>query len=154
LLLRSQSSHESIDPLGDHNQYALKTATMMRFTDFFLLALALELKAVNGDASNVLPTVSIQSQPAYIGERFCVEQCLFDIDKYFDTPDYLPYFLGCGLPVYDSCYCTSDIYSSATGYISSCITSLCSDTSEVGNPKSLTRSYTNFADQRRDFLVQ
>jgi hypothetical protein len=146
---RSRSSHESIDPLGDHSQDALKTATMIRFTDFFLLALAFDLKAVNGDTSNTLPTLSIQSQPAYIGERYCVEQCL--INNY---GAYLPEFLGCYWPVYDSCYCTSDIYSSATGYISSCIKSQCSDTSAVGNPKSLTRSYTDVADQRRDFLVQ
>lgn len=139
---RSRSSHESIDPLGDHSQDALKTTTMIRFTGFFLLALAFELKAVNGDTSNTLPTLSIQGQPAYIGERSCVERCLVDDDGL-----YLPEYLGCNVPVYDSCYCTSDIYSSATGYISSCITVLCSDTSAVGNPNSPTRSYTNVADQ-------
>jgi hypothetical protein len=65
--------------------------------DFFLLALTFELKAVNGDASNTLPTLSIQSQPAYIGERSYVEQCPISYDGL-----YLPEFLGFNWPVYDS----------------------------------------------------
>src|SRR5438876_3599751 len=65
--------------------------------------------------------VSIVSATDFAQQRPCVTDCLYG-DRYGS----LPVVLKCGSPLLDSCYCRSDLQSTATPWLSSCASRGCS----------------------------
>jgi hypothetical protein len=90
---------------------------------------------VSGDGS-----VSIANSPEFSSQRICVQQCVWCTAlNCYD----LAYDLGCpDNPPFDSCFCRTDLTSSALSIISSCANRACSMHSvDVSNALSLYSSY-------------
>ena len=85
-----------------------------------LTILALQSAPVVHSAS----TVSIVSDSGYISERTCAQNCVWHVG----VSDDLITFLGCGNSDgwQNSCYCRSDLQSSASSFLTSCVNKACS----------------------------
>ena len=88
-----------------------------------------------------LPLISAQgsftltSLAAYTSLRACAYQCFGAYGLVYD--------LQCGNPYQDSCVCRTDLTASASTYLSSCVTSSCSNTNDVTSAVSLYGNYCN-----------
>lgn len=83
------------------------------------------------------------SQTAYIQQRTCVQWCLMN-DSY-DEQAKLAGYLGCkwdGAEYFSTCVCRTDLASSASYFLTSCVNSGCSgNTPDVTSAMSLYNSY-------------
>jgi hypothetical protein len=89
-------------------------------------------------------TLSIQSQPAYTSQRDCVKNCLYCGEYWLQNCDATPLaaVIGCYDDQVDSCYCATDLQSSASSYLTECIYSGCSgDPTDVSIGVSLYDGY-------------
>jgi hypothetical protein len=69
-------------------------------------------------------TVSIVSDSGYVGERTCAQNCVWHVGG----SDDLITFLGCSNSEgwQNACYCRSDLQSSASSFLTSCVNKACS----------------------------
>lgn len=100
---------------------------------FLSIILLLEL-AFAANEIGPTATVSISSQPSYILGRTCAACCLWYIGDY--PPGTRGYYdlataLSCGAGAVNGCYCKADYASSASSYVSSCVSSRCSAIGDV-----------------------
>jgi hypothetical protein len=82
------------------------------------------------------PTISIYDTPDFKRQRDCLKPCF----GCFECDD-LEYELGCKGALVDSCYCRSDLFGTASSFLSKCITSACSDIADVSSAISLYNGY-------------
>ena len=94
-------------------QNPLRTLRVLLFDVIFVTLFIPTSAALN---SNV---VSIQSEPYYQQQRDCAQGCLYTEHDTFGIDEYL----GCSSPVLNDCYCRNDLASSASFYLTSCLTS-------------------------------
>jgi hypothetical protein len=81
-------------------------------------------------------TFTITSLPAYTSQRVCAQNCFFG--GYWN----LPYALGCQSPYLDSCACRTDLTSSGSSILNSCINTACSSNSnDINSAESLYMGY-------------
>jgi hypothetical protein len=89
-------------------------------------------------AAQDLQTVTIWARNDFKVLRPCVRNCLFA------NGDVAP-GAGCGSPFYNQCWCSSNIAISTTKYISTCVTSLCSDNVDVSTAVAIYDDYCSGA---------
>ena len=91
--------------------------------------------------------VSIQSGSDFSTQRGCLKECLYCVDcssNFWVFDGDLGQFISCGHHDYylNSCFCRTDLASSATSYLSSCVFSKCSSASvDVVSAVDLFTSY-------------
>jgi hypothetical protein len=89
-------------------------------------------------------TVTLFSLPAYTSQRACAQLC-FSGCIYCGIGPWtagLMNAVGCDLPFLDSCMCRTDLFSSAEGYLSTCVSSACSsDSVDINSALSIYGSY-------------
>jgi hypothetical protein len=96
-----------------------------------LAAVLLFLSLVSADG-----TFTISSLAAYSSQRVCAQGCFFG--GFWN----LPYALACQSPYLDSCACRTDLASSASSILSSCINNACSsNTNDIVSAESIYSSY-------------
>ena len=69
-------------------------------------------------------TVSLFTEPAFSGQRSCLTACYGGPGCLFCTQD-IAHDLGCPEPYENSCFCRTDLVSSALAMISTCVWSVC-----------------------------
>jgi hypothetical protein len=90
-----------------------------------------------------LPLISAQgsftltSLAAYTSLRACADPC------FYANGYGLVNILSCGAPYQDACVCRTDLTASGSTFLSSCVTSSCSNTNDVTSAVSLYGSYCN-----------
>jgi hypothetical protein len=95
--------------------------------------------AQNTDPSG---TYSIPDLPAYSSQRVCAQGCMGPCYAFGSVCDNLPGILQCPAPYYNSCFCRTDLSSSATSWISQCVFSGCNfDNADVQTALELYSSY-------------
>jgi hypothetical protein len=89
-------------------------------------------------------TVTLYSLPAYTSQRACAQLCFYGCIYCGIGPwtAGIRGAVGCDLPFLDSCMCRTDLFSSASGYLSTCVSSACSSNSvDVNSALSIYGSY-------------
>ncbi|KAH0536056.1 hypothetical protein FGG08_007037 [Glutinoglossum americanum] len=110
---------------------------------FFSLRLAIVVLAtvthallVSGAGLQPELTASIVSTTEYLLQLSCVQNCIWHQGAYDDVVDYI----GCGHPYLNGCVCSSDLASSATSFLSSCISASC-----VSKPDAITHALSVYS---------
>ena len=81
-------------------------------------------------------TFTITTLPAYTSQRVCAQDCFFQFGWN------LPNALGCQSPYLDSCVCRTDLTSSGSSILNSCINNACSSNSnDISSAESLYLGY-------------
>lgn len=119
----------------------------LRVPSSFLFLISLLAYAVSSAGKNgPTATVSIESDLSYITGRECAVGCLWNEYHILGSPD-LSYELSCGETAINGCYCKTDYASSATSYISNCVSTGCSDLQDVsGEVKTIVDLYNGYCE--------
>lgn len=118
----------------------------LKIPSSFLLPVFLLLHAVSPAAKNgPTATVSIVDDVSYITGRECAVGCLWNQYHVLGDDD-LGNELSCGTyGAVNGCYCETDYASSATSYVSDCVTARCSDLQDVtGEVKTILDLYNGY----------
>jgi hypothetical protein len=89
-------------------------------------------------------TVTLYSLPGYTSQRACAQLCFYGCNYCGEGPwtAGLIGAVGCAQPFLDSCMCRTDLFPSASGYLSTCVSSACSsDSVDVNSALSIYGSY-------------
>jgi hypothetical protein len=89
-------------------------------------------------------TVTLYSLPGYTSQRACAQLCFYGCNYCGIGPwtAGLINAIGCAQPFLDSCMCRTDLFPSASGYLSTCVSSACSsDSVDVNSALSIYGSY-------------
>jgi hypothetical protein len=109
------------------------------FPPFSLLLLYLALASHPTQADG---PISIQSEPAFGSARPCGQNCLYCGQYWLVNCDATPLLDVLSCVDLDSCYCRTDLQSSASSYLTSCIASGCSgNTVDIATGISLYNGY-------------
>ncbi|KEF54443.1 uncharacterized protein A1O9_09610 [Exophiala aquamarina CBS 119918] len=77
-------------------------------------------------ASSLTATVSVNEDAAWITERSCGQKCVWIDSGHIGAPyPDIVMHLNCGSPYLNACFCRSDFGTSATTFLSSCVSSRC-----------------------------
>jgi hypothetical protein len=77
-------------------------------------------------ASSLTATVSVNEDAAWITERACGQKCVWIDSGHLGAPyPDIVMHLNCGSPYLNACFCRSDFGTSATTFLSSCVSSRC-----------------------------
>ncbi|KAK5045525.1 hypothetical protein LTR84_009143 [Exophiala bonariae] len=77
-------------------------------------------------ASSLTATVSVNEDVAWITERACGQKCVWIDSGHIGAPyPDIVMHLNCGSPYLNACFCRSDFGTSATAFLSSCVSSRC-----------------------------
>ncbi len=99
---------------------------------FFFIILLIPLISSAGDTDPVA-AVSIYSDISYQSGRTCSTSCLWHRGPFrqYNPGHDLAIELSCGVAAVNGCYCKADFASSASSYISSCVSKGCSNVESV-----------------------
>ncbi len=109
--------------------------SFLLFSTALFLRFAIVDSASSSTSSSTLATLSITSYLPYAAQRACVQDCLYD------GSDWVGSYIGCGSPYYDLCYCNANFGASATDYLSSCVSSVCSGGLDAPTAVSIYTAY-------------
>lgn len=77
-------------------------------------------------ASSLTATVSVNEDPAWVTERACGQKCVWIDSGHIGAPyPDIVMHLNCGSPYLNACFCRADFGTSATTFLSSCVSSRC-----------------------------
>lgn len=84
------------------------------------------LLATMATASSLTATVSVNEDAAWITERACGQKCVWIDSGHIGAPyPDIVMHLNCGSPYLNACFCRADFGTSATTFLSSCVSSRC-----------------------------
>jgi hypothetical protein len=96
-----------------------------------------------------LAPLTIASSPAFSSARACAAACISysgpfacGVNRGYND---LPVFLGCGCSPNNACFCSEGLKSSASSYISSCVSEKCKGGEDVANIVGLSEGYCKTA---------
>jgi hypothetical protein len=104
-------------------------ASTMSFLRPYLLVFLASLISADG-------TFTITAFPAYTSQRVCAQGCFYNYG--FNLPN----AIGCQSPYLDSCVCRTDLTSSGSSILSTCVNSACSSNSnDLSSAESIYLGY-------------
>ena len=82
-----------------------------------------------------LATVSLAHDNGFLGLRFCAQYCVAGLAD----------SIGCLYPDYNICYCNSNIIPGGSSFISTCVTSHCSESADISTAFAVWTGYCESA---------
>ena len=99
-------------------------------------------RVVSTMPTSSLEPLTLTKYPGYVGLRSCVADCVAGYDF---ANDGLIGFIGCPYPLYNTCYCNSNIIPEGSSFLSTCVTSRCSESADVPAAFSVWTGYCDAA---------
>ncbi|KAH7319095.1 hypothetical protein BKA65DRAFT_94941 [Rhexocercosporidium sp. MPI-PUGE-AT-0058] len=106
----------------------------MKLRRFLSLLLPSVIVAQGAD----LKTDSLVSANEYLVSRNCVKDCLW-------SGNWVGFFIGCGGPFYNQCFCNANLVSPATSYLSSCAIKYCTSEPDATSAVNIYAGYCSGA---------